>query len=130
MKCHNQWQRQLLILSKKDLKILRKMENPQDHKLNQIRTDKEKEYGPFGSSMNKIAAAWNILLKDQLRLGIEPWQVALMYAQAKLIRISRRNFKSDSYDDAELYLLQAKELQQPIPTEGWVTGHRKWKKKK
>ena len=87
------------------------MENPQDHKLNQIRTDKEKEYGPFGSSMNKIAAAWNILLRDQLRLAIEPWQVALMYVQAKLIRISK-NYKEDSYDDCELYLLQAKLMHQ------------------
>ena len=78
--------------------------------------------------MHKISAAWNILLRDQLRLGIEPWQVALMYAQAKLIRISNKNFKEDSYDDAELYLLQAKELHHPIPTEDWITGHKKWKK--
>ena len=83
----------------------------QEHKLKQILADKEKEYGPFGSSMNKIAAAWNIILKDQLRLGIAPWQVPLMYAQAKIIRISRGNFKSDSYDDAEIYLKQAREMQ-------------------
>ena len=105
------------------------MEKFQDHKLKQILIDKEKEYGNYSRSLNKIAAAWNILLKDQLRLGIEPWQVALMYAQAKLIRISRKNFKEDSYIDAELYLKQAKELQQPI-TEDWITGYRKWKKKK
>ena len=108
----------------------KKMENQRDKRLQHLKSVKENEYGPFSSSMNKIAGAWNILLKDQLRLGIEPWQVALMYAQAKLIRISNKNFKEDSYDDAELYLLEAKELQQPIPTDDWITGHRKWKKKK
>ena len=102
----------------------------QDKRLQRLKEIKEEEYGPYSRSLNKISAAWNILLKDQLRLGIEPWQVALMYAQAKLIRISHK-FKSDSYDDAELYLLMAKELQQPIPTdEDWITGYRKWKKKK
>ena len=89
------------------------MENPQDKRLQHLRSVKEKQYGPFSSSMNKIAAAWNILLKDQLRLGIEGWQVALMYAQAKLIRITH-SYKEDSYDDCELYLLQAKEMQQPM----------------
>ena len=104
-----------------------KMESQIDKRLKNLKEIKQKEYGPFNSNLHKISAAWNILLKDQLRLGIEPWQVALMYAQAKLIRISH-NYKEDSYDDCELYLLKAKELQQPIPTEGWITGHRKWKK--
>ena len=100
----------------------------QERKLKQILVDKEKEYGAYSRSFSKIAAAWNILLKDKLSLGIEPWQVALMYAQAKLIRISH-NYKEDSYDDAKIYLMMAKELQQPI-TEDWITGYRKWKKKK
>ena len=104
----------------------KKMENQRDKRLQHLKSVKEKQYGPFSSSMNKIAAAWNILLKDQLRLGIEPWQVALMYAQAKLIRISHK-YKADSYDDAELYLLQAMELQQPI-SEEWLKGYSKWKK--
>ena len=104
------------------------MESQRDKRLQDLKSAKEREYGPFSLNLNKISAVWNILLKDQLRLGIEPWQVALMYAQAKLIRISHK-FKSDSYDDAELYLLMAKELQQPI-SKDWVTGHRKWKKKK
>jgi len=102
------------------------MENPQDKRLQHLRSVKEKQYGPFSSSMNKIAAAWNILLKDQLRLGIEGWQVALMYAQAKLIRITH-SYKEDSYDDCELYLLQAKEMQQPM-TEEWIRGYLKWQK--
>ena len=102
------------------------MENPQDKRLQHLRSVKEKQYGPFSSSMNKIAAAWNILLKDQLRLGIEGWQVALMYAQAKLIRITH-SYKEDSYDDCELYLLQAKEMQEPI-TDEWIRGYLKWKK--
>ena len=100
----------------------------QERKLKQILVDKEKEYGAYSRSLTKIAAAWNILLKDKLSLGIEPWQVALMYAQAKLIRISH-NYKSDSYDDAKIYLMMAKELQQPI-SKDWITGYRKWKKKK
>ena len=102
------------------------MENQQDKRLQHLRSVKEKQYGPFSSSMNKIAAAWNILLKDQLRLGIEGWQVALMYAQAKLIRITH-SYKEDSYDDCELYLLQAKEMQEPI-TDEWIRGYLKWKK--
>ena len=102
------------------------MENPQDKRLQHLRSVKEKQDGPFSSSMNKIAAAWNILLKDQLKLGIEGWQVALMYAQAKLIRITH-SYKEDSYDDCELYLLQAKEMQQPM-TEEWIRGYLKWKK--
>ena len=80
----------------------------------------------FSLSLNKISAAWNILLKDQLRLGIEPWQVALMYAQAKLIRISHK-YKVDSYDDAELYLQEAQKLQQPI-SDDWLKGYLNWKK--
>ena len=104
----------------------KKMENQQDKRLQHLKSVKEKEYGPFSSSMNKIAGAWNILLKDQLSFGIQGWQVALMYAQAKLIRISHK-YKEDSFDDCELYLLQAKEMQQPI-TEEWIEGYLKWKK--
>ena len=104
----------------------KKMENQRDKRLQHLKSVKENEYGPFSSSMNKIAGAWNILLKDQLRLGIEPWQVALMYAQAKLIRISHK-YKTDSYEDCELYLQQAQLLQQPV-TENWIKGHLKWKK--
>ena len=104
----------------------KKMENQRDKRLQHLKSVKEKQYGPFSSSMNKIAAAWNILLKDQLRLGIEGWQVALMYAQAKLIRITH-SYKEDSYDDCEMYLLQAKEMQQPI-NEKWIKGYLKWKK--
>ena len=103
-----------------------KMESLQDKRLADLKSVKEKEYGPFSSSMNKIAAAWSILLKDQLRLEIEPWQVALMYAQAKLIRISHK-YKPDSYVDAELYLQQAQLLQQPV-TENWIKEYFKWKK--
>ena len=105
-----------------------KMESLQNKRLADLKSDKEKEYGPFSSSMNKIAAAWNILLKDQLRLEIEPWQVALMYAQAKLIRISHK-YKTDSYVDCELYLQESQKLQQPI-TENWLKGYKKWKSKK
>ena len=104
----------------------KKMENQRDKRLEHLKSVKEKQYGPFSSSMEKIAAAWNILLKDQLRLGIEGWQVALMYAQAKLIRITH-SYKEDSYDDCELYLLQAKEMQQPM-TEEWIRGYLKWQK--
>ena len=104
----------------------KKMENQRDKRLEHLKSVKEKQYGPFSSSMNKVAAAWNILLKDQLRLGIEGWQVALMYAQAKLIRITH-SYKEDSYDDCELYLLQSKEMQQPI-NEKWIEGYLNWKK--
>ena len=106
----------------------KKMENQRDKRLQHLKSVKENEYGPFSSSMNKIAGAWNILLKAQLRLGIEPWQVALMYAQAKLIRISHK-YKTDSYEDCELYLQQAQLLQQPI-TKNWIKGYLKWKKNK
>ena len=105
---------------------IKKMENQRDKRLQNLKSVKEKEYGPFSSSMNKIAGAWNILLKDQLRLGIEPWQVALMYAQAKLIRISHK-YKTDSYVDCELYLQEAQKLQQPI-SEEWLKGYLNWKK--
>ena len=106
----------------------KKMENQRDKRLQHLKSLKENEYGSFSGNMNKIAAVWNILLKDQLRLGIEPWQVALMYAQAKLIRISHK-YKTDSYVDCELYLQQAQLLQQPV-TENWLKGYLKWKKKK
>jgi len=105
----------------------KKMESQQD-KLQDIKSVKEKQYGSFSGNMSKIAAAWNVLLKDQLRLGIEPWQVALMYAQAKLIRISHK-YKADSYDDAELYLRQAQELQKPI-SEDQLRKYFKWIKKR
>ena len=105
---------------------IKKMENQRDKRLQHLKSVKENEYGPFSSSMNKIAGAWNILLKDQLRLGIEPWQVALMYAQAKLIRISHK-YKKDSYVDCELYLQEAEKLQQPI-SEEWLKGYLNWKK--
>jgi len=88
------------------------MESLQDKRLQHLIDVKQKSYGPFGSNMNKIAAAWSILLHEQLKKPIQGWQVALMYAQAKLIRISH-NYKSDSYDDCELYLLQAKEMHKP-----------------
>ena len=106
----------------------KKMESQRNKKLADLKTLKEHEYGSFSGNMNKIAAAWNLLLKDQLRLGIEPWQVALMYAQAKLIRISYK-YKPDSYIDAELYLQESQKLQQPI-TEEWMKGYKKWKSKK
>ena len=99
-----------------------------NNRLADLKSVKEREYGPFSSNLYKISAAWNILLKDQLRLEIEPWQVALMYAQAKLIRISHK-YKTDSYVDCELYLQQAQLLHQPI-TEDWLKGYSKWKKNK
>ena len=108
--------------------IEKKMESQRDKRLQNLKSLKENEYGSFSGSMNKVAAAWNILLKDQLRLGIEPWQVALMYAQAKLIRISHK-YKTDSYVDCELYLQQAQLLQQPV-TKNWLKGYKKWKNKK
>ena len=114
-------------LIKKSHDEYKKMESQTDKKLQNLKTLKEHEYGSFSGNMNKIAAAWNLLLKDQLRLGIEPWQVALMYAQAKLIRISYK-YKADSYIDAELYLQESQKLQQPI-TEEWLKGYKKWKKK-
>ena len=104
----------------------KKMENQRDKRLQHLKSVKEKQYGSFSGNMSKIAAAWNVLMKDQLRLGIEPWQVALMYAQAKLIRISHK-YKADSYDDAELYLQEAQKLQQPI-SDDWLKGYLNWKK--
>ena len=106
----------------------KKMENQRDKRLQHLKSLKDNEYGSFSGNMNKIAAVWNILLKDQLRLEIEPWQVALMYAQAKLIRISHK-YKTDSYVDCELYLQQAQLLQQPV-TKNWLKGYKKWNSKK
>ena len=88
------------------------MESLQDKRLQHLKDVKQKEYGPFSSNMNKIAAAWNILLHGQLKSELKGWQVALMYSQAKIIRISN-NYKTDSYEDCELYLLQSKEMQKP-----------------
>ena len=82
--------------------------NNQD-KLKKIREVKTEEYGPFSSNMNSIGMMWSALLG--LKNPIPGWLVSLMYVSAKMIR-SRHKYKTDNYVDAEIYLHQAKLMQE------------------
>lgn len=82
----------------------------QNEKLNQIRQDKELEYGSFSANMNSIGKAWSSLLG--LETDIPGWMVSNMFVVSKLIRTNKQ-FKQDTYDDALNYLHQA-ELMQKI----------------
>ena len=82
--------------------------NNQD-KLNKIREAKSEEYGPFSSNMNSIGMMWSALLG--LKNPIPGWLVSLMYVSAKMIR-ARHKYKTDNYVDAEIYLQQAKLMQE------------------
>ena len=82
--------------------------NLQD-KLKQIRESKTEEYGPFSSNMNSIGMMWSALLG--LKNPIPGWLVSLMYVAAKIIR-AKHKYKTDNYIDAEIYLHQAKLMQE------------------
>ena len=91
------------------MKILRKMENLQDHKLKHIREAKQEEYGDFGKNLNLIGQSWSALLG--LKNPIPGYLVSLMYVVAKVLR-AKHKYKEDSYLDAQNYLLQARLMQQ------------------
>ena len=82
--------------------------NLQD-KLRKIREVKTEEYGPFSSNMNGIGMMWSALLG--LKNPIPGWLVSLMYVAAKIIR-AKHKYKTDNYVDAEIYLHQAKLMQE------------------
>jgi hypothetical protein len=90
------------------MKNLRKKMENQNLKLQKIRQAKEVEYGSFENNMTSIGKMWSALLG--LKKDIPGWLVANMYVAAKLLR-TRKNFKEDTYDDAENYLYQAKSMQ-------------------
>ena len=82
--------------------------NLQD-KLKKIREVKTEEYGPFSSNMNSIGMMWSALLG--LKNPIPGWLVSLMYVSAKMIR-AKHKYKTDNFIDAEIYLHQAKLMQE------------------
>ena len=82
--------------------------NLQD-KLKKIREVKTEEYGPFSSNMNSIGMMWAALLG--LKNPIPGWLVSLMYVAAKIIR-AKHKYKTDNFIDAEIYLHQAKLMQE------------------
>ena len=82
--------------------------NLQD-KLKKIREVKSEEYGPFSSNMNSIGMMWSALLG--LQNPIPGWLVSLMYVAAKMIR-AKHKYKTDNFIDAEIYLHQAKLMQE------------------
>ena len=84
------------------------MENPQDHKLKQIRDVKQEEYGDFGKNLNLIGQSWSALLG--LKNPIPGYLVSLMYVVAKVLR-AKHKYKEDSYLDAQNYLQQARLMQ-------------------
>ena len=79
------------------------------NRLEELESSRQNQYGSFDDNMHKIAASWSILLDKHLIEPIQAWQVALLYAQAKLIR-STHKFKEDSYDDALSYIVQAHDM--------------------
>ena len=85
-----------------------KMPDQIEAKLKQIKSIKQEEYGSFSANMKLIGKVWSALLG--LKNDIPGWLVALMYASAKIIR-AKNKFKEDNYDDAEIYIRQAREMQ-------------------
>jgi hypothetical protein len=83
--------------------------NNLNKRLNSIKKTKEAEYGSFDRNMKSIAKIWSVLLSDNLKTEILPYQVCLMYTAAKLVRATNR-FKEDSYIDAQSYLEQARKM--------------------
>ena len=80
-----------------------------NNRLEELESSRQDQYGSFAENMNKIAAAWSIILDKNLVLKIEGWQVPLLYAQAKIIRATHK-YKEDSYDDALAYIVQAHDM--------------------
>ena len=91
------------------MKTTRQMEINLQDKLKKIREVKTEEYGPFSSNMNSIGMMWSALLG--LKNPIPGWLVSLMYVAAKIIR-AKHKYKTDNYIDAEIYLHQAKLMQE------------------
>ena len=91
------------------MKTTRQMEINLQDKLKKIREVKSEEYGPFSSNMNSIGMMWSALLG--LKNPIPGWLVSLMYVAAKIIR-AKHKYKTDNYIDAEIYLHQAKLMQE------------------
>ena len=80
-----------------------------NNRLEELESSRQDQYGSFAENMNKIAAAWSIILDKNLVLKIEGWQIPLLYASAKLIRATHK-FKIDTYDDALAYIVQAHDM--------------------
>jgi len=78
-------------------------------RLSELEKSRKEDYGSFNRNMQKIAAAWSILLDPFLKKEIPGWIIPLMYAQAKLIRATHR-YKADTYDDALAYIVQAHDM--------------------
>ena len=91
------------------MKTTRQMEINLQDKLKKIREVKTEEYGPFSSNMNSIGMMWSALLG--LKNPIPGWLVSLMYVAAKIIR-AKHKYKTDNFIDAEIYLHQAKLMQE------------------
>ena len=70
---------------KKVMRILKvRMPRKKLHnRLEELESSRQDQYGSFEENMNKIAAAWSIILDKNIVLKIEEWQVPLLYAQAK-----------------------------------------------
>ena len=82
--------------------------NLQD-KLKKIREAKQEEYGDFKTNLNLIGQSWSALLG--LKNTIPGWLVSLMYVAAKMIR-AKHKYKIDNFIDSEIYLHQAKLMQE------------------
>jgi hypothetical protein len=80
-----------------------------NNRLLELEKSREEDYGSFNHNMEKIAAAWSILLDKYLTEDIPGWIVPLLYAQAKLIRATHK-YKEDTYDDALAYIVQAHDM--------------------
>jgi len=72
--------------------------------ISELQSKKHDEYGPYKKAMQDIADVWSVLVGKSIR----PWQVALMYAAAKIVRANHK-YKQDSYQDAISYLIIADE---------------------
>mgnify|MGYP003114652352 CR=1 FL=1 len=80
-----------------------------EQKIKKIMADRQKDYGDYDENFRLLAIIFNVILHDILKDDIQPHQVAQLMMGLKLFRTSKK-FKSDNYDDLEIYTKMAKNL--------------------
>jgi len=64
--------------------------------------DREKDYGDYQYNFTVLSEMFTLVLADNLKKRIKPYQVAQLMMTLKLFR-STRGYKADNYHDLSVY---------------------------
>ena len=64
--------------------------------------DREKDYGDYQYNFSVLSDLFSLILADNLKKKLKPYQVAQLMITLKLFR-STKGFKADNYNDLSIY---------------------------